>query len=93
MIASCRSRCFSWTSSTPAGDPDSGRVHEQVEPAFTRDVLLDDARAVLRLGDVRSDRVRTQLCRRRLDLLGGAGREREGKPLLAEHLCDRQPDA
>ena len=33
-------------------------------------MLLDDASAVLRLGHVRGDRVRTQFGRRRLDLLG-----------------------
>ncbi len=56
-------------------------------------MLLDDPRAVVRVRDVRRDRVRTELGRRGLDLLGGAGRERESETLLSEHPSNRQADA
>ena len=85
--------CFELRVLEPARDPDAGRVDEHVEAALAGDVLLDDARAVLRLRDVRRDRVGAELGRRRLDLLGRARGEREREALLAKHPPDREPDA
>ena len=77
----------------PPGDADPRRVDEHVQAALARDVLLDDAGAVVRVGDVGCDRVCAELGRRRLDLLRGPRGERHAVAFFAKHPRDREPDS
>ena len=63
-----------------AADPDPGRVDEHVEPPEAVAVLGDDARALLRLGDVGRDRCGAELGGRRLDRSGRREASVSSKP-------------
>ena len=75
-----------------AGDPDAGRVDEDVEPAVPRVVLIDDAPAITRVRDVGGDGERVEVARGRLDLLACPGGERELEAVLPQRTGDCAAD-
>ena len=75
-----------------AADADPGRVDEDVHSAEALDVGCDDAHALVGVGEVRRDRGRAELFRRRLEWLGAARDESQLVALLAQHAAEREAD-
>jgi len=74
------------------GDADAGRVDEDVQPAVALAMLRDGAHAVLFAAHVGGDRQRSELGRRRLDLLLSSRGDRQSVALRGEHPRDRETD-
>ena len=92
LIASCRSRCFSWTSSTRPAIPIPAEFTSRSSPPSRATCSSTTRAQSSALETSAAIACAPKLGRRGLDLLGGAGRKRQGKSLVAEHPGDRQPD-